>query len=264
MLYVENFINMIKTFVGLPGSGKSLYFSYLIGIEIDRIKKNKSRYDIVCINFDWNNGKGDFARYDYLSKQWECGGLIKAYNDFPDLYATVNALVFVDEAGYLFNAMDWDKMDSDYKHFLIHHRKNITDVRSKRFDIYIATQHKQIVEITLRRLSNNIYWIRPLFMHKNPDRAPRLMLPVVLIYYYKEHEIRMHPTRIKYNAQGKPETPSEDDELEILKLIHVYWIGARYRRYYNTLQKIDKVKRAKIRLSFSKVAFPSDGVAIQL
>jgi len=136
--------------------------------------------------------------------------------------------------------MDWDKMDENYKGFLIHHRKNITGVNKKRFDMYIATQHKQIVEITLRRLSNNIYWIRPLFMHKNPDRPPRFLLPVILIYYYKEHEIRQMPKRIKYD-----EEPSDDDELEVLKLIHVYWIGRKYRSYYNTLQKVEKKARVK-------------------
>jgi len=236
---------MIKTFVGLPGAGKSLYFSWLIATEIKRIEKGKSKYEIVCINFDWNDGKGNFAKYDYSQKKWDYGGLIYSFDDIPDLYAIVNALVFVDEAGYLLNAMDWDKMDSDYKYFLIHHRKNITSVEKYRFDIYIATQHKQIVEITLRRLSNNIYWIRPLFMHKNPDRPPRLMLPVVLIYYYKEHEIRMHPARLQFDSNGKAITPSDDDELELLRLIHVYWIGKRYRNYYNTLQKVDKVKRVK-------------------
>jgi len=231
---------MIKTFVGLPGAGKSLYFSWLIAMEINRIKKGRSKYDIVCINFDWDDRKGNFAKYDYIEKTWSCGGLIKAFSDLPDLYETLNALVFVDEAGYLLNALDWDKMDENYKGFLIHHRKNITDVSKKRFDMYIATQHKEIVEITLRRLSNNIYWIRPIFLHKNPDRPPRFLLPVILIYYYKAHEIRNIPKRIKFD-----ETPSEDDELEILKLIHIYWIGRKYRSYYNTLQKVEKKVRVK-------------------
>jgi len=231
---------MIKTFVGLPGAGKSLYFSWLIGMEVRRIEKGTSKYDVVCINFDWDDGQGNFARFNRHLDNWECGGHILAFDDIPDLYNVVNALVFVDEAGYLLNAMDWDKMDKDYKGFLIHHRKNITDVVTKRFDIYIATQHKQIVEITLRRLSNNIYWIRPLFIHKNPDRPPMFLLPIILIYYYKEHEILQHPKRIKMD-----EEPDENEELETLHLIHVYWIGSKYRNYYNTLQKVKKVDRKK-------------------
>jgi len=235
---------MIKTFVGLPGAGKSLYYSWLIAQEIKRIKRGKSKYDIVCINFDWDDGKGNFAHYDYISRSWECGGLIMAFEDLPDLYDVVNALVFVDEAGYLLNAMDWNAMDDGYKGFLLHHRKNITDVATKRFDMYIATQHKDIVEITLRRISNNIYWIRPLFMHKNPDRPPKFLLPVVLIYYYKTHEIRNMPAPPRFDANGIPKAEAEDDQLELLKLIHVYWIGKKYRNYYNTLQKV--VKNRKI------------------
>ena len=48
---------MIKTFVGLPGAGKSLYFSWLIAVEIERIKRGKSKYDYVAINFDWNDNQ---------------------------------------------------------------------------------------------------------------------------------------------------------------------------------------------------------------
>lgn len=255
---------MIKTFVGLPGAGKSLYFSYLIGTEIRRIKKGKSKYDQVAINFDWDDGEGNFARYIYseefcncralevmnkdglmFAKHWEYGGLIKAFEDLPDLYEEVNTLVFVDEAGYLLNAMDWNYMDDGYKGFLLHHRKNITDVNTKRFDMYIATQHKDIVEITLRRISNNIYWIRPLFLHKNPDKPPKWLFPVVLIYYYKQHEIRNMSPMPEVDINGNMKPLPEDDQLEILKLIHVYWIGKRYRNYYNTLQKVNKVKRTK-------------------
>jgi len=274
---------MIKTFVGLPGAGKSLYFSYLIGTEIRRIKKGKSKYDQVAINFDWDDGEGNFARYCYkqedctcvdrfktlppflvasaipvtmaeyeknralpdFQRHWEYGGLIIAFEDLPDLYEEVNTLVFVDEAGYLLNAMDWNYMDDGYKGFLLHHRKNITDVNTKRFDMYIATQHKDIVEITLRRISNNIYWIRPLFLHKNPDKPPKWLFPVVLIYYYKQHEIRNMSPMPEVDINGNMKPLKEDDQLEILKLIHVYWIGKRYRNYYNTLQKVNKVKRIK-------------------
>ncbi len=231
---------MIKTFVGLPGAGKSLYFSYLIGTEIKRISRGRSKYDCIAINFDWDDKKGNFARYDYATKNWLCDGLIIAFDDLPDLYDVVNCLVFVDEAGYLLNAMDWNTMDDGYKGFLLHHRKNITDVATKRFDLYIATQHKDIVEITLRRISNNIYWIRPIFLHKNPDKPPRFLLPVVLIYYYKQHEIRNMPAPLNVRSDGTIQKGSEDDELELLKLIHVYWIGSRYRNYYNTLQKVEK------------------------
>lgn len=234
---------MIKTFVGLPGSGKSLYFSYLIATEIERIRRGRSKYDVVAINFDWNDGLGNFARYDYVEHKWTCGGLILAFDDLPDLYSVVNCLVFVDEAGYLLNAMDWNNMDDGYKGFLLHHRKNITDVETKRFDLYIATQHKDIVEITLRRISNNIYWIRPLFMHKNPDKPPRFLLPIVLIFYYKIHEIRMMPAPMEFNANGTPKDVPENDQLEILRLIHIYWIGKRYRNYYNTLQKVEKHRK---------------------
>lgn len=231
---------MIKTFVGLPGAGKSLYFSWLIATEIKRIERGTSKYDVIAINFDWNDGKGNFAKYDYIQRTWTCGGKILAFDDLPDLYNVVNCLVFVDEAGYLLNAMDWNMMDEGYKGFLLHHRKNITDVNTKRFDLYIATQHKDIVEITLRRISNNIYWIRPLFLHKNPDRPPRFLLPVVLIYYYKQHEIRNMPPPPVISIDGEYKEPPEDEQLETLRLIHVYWIGKRYRNYYNTLQKVVK------------------------
>lgn len=236
---------MIKTFVGLPGAGKSLYYSWLIATEVVRIKKGKSKYDRVAINFDWNNGQGDFAEYDYLAKTWTCGGFILAFDDLPELFEEVNLLAFVDEAGYLLNGMDWDKMPPDYKYFLFQHRKNITDKNTKRFDLYIATQHKDIVEVTLRRLTNNIYWIRPLFIHKNPDRPPRFLLPVIRISYYKQHEIRQLPVRPKQNADGSYEKVDEDDELELLKLVHVYWIGKKYREMYNTLQRVNKKERQK-------------------
>lgn len=235
---------MIKTFVGLPGAGKSLYYSWLIATEVKRIKKGISKYDRIAINFDWANGD-DFAEYDYINKSWTCGGLILAFDDLPELFNEVNLLVFVDEAGYLLNGMDWDKMPPDYKYFLFQHRKNITDKDKKRFDIYIATQHKDIVEVTLRRLTNNIYWIRPLFIHKNPDRPPRFLLPVIRISYYKMHEIRQIPVRPRMREDGSLEEIDEDDELEVLKLVHVYWIGKKYRNMYNTLQRVNKNNRSK-------------------
>lgn len=252
---------MIKTFVGLPGAGKSLYFSWLIATEIRRIQRGKSKYDLVAVNFDWDDSRGNFARYVYspefctcgnyinlnFSKHWEYGGLILAFEDLPDLYNVVNCLVFVDEAGYLLNAMDWALMDDGYKGFLLHHRKNITNVNTKRFDLYIATQHKDIVEITLRRISNNIYWIRPIFLHKNPDKPPRFLFPIVLIYYFKQHEIRNMPPQMVMRSDGSVKPIAEDDELELLKLIHVYWIGRKYRNYYNTLQKVEKKLRVKIK-----------------
>lgn len=237
---------MIKTFVGLPGSGKSLYYSWLIATEVRRIKKKRSKYDMVAINFDWNNGEGDFAEYNFIDKTWSCGGFIKAFDDLPELFNEVNLLVFVDEAGYLLNGMDWDKMPPDYKYFLFQHRKNITDKNKKRFDLYIATQHKDIVEVTLRRLTNNIYWIRPLFRHVNPDKPPRFLLPVIRISYYKQHEIRQMPIRQKFDSMGNPEKIDEEDELELLKLVHVYWIGKKYRNMYDTLQKVNKVERKKL------------------
>lgn len=259
---------MLITYVGLPGAGKSLWNSYVAYTELSRIMYTKgvmkkkwyqtdysmrSYYEWVVLNTDFDDSRGNFTRYCYsiesctcetanASPHWEYGGYCKGANDFPEVYQLKNALCLFDEAGTQFANTDWDKMPPEYRAFLTQHRKNITNL-PYRFDIYVYTQHKDLIEVTLRRVSYRIYLIRPLFgFAKNPLRPNFLnRIPGIRIFMYRRHEVL--ESRAVVTDQEKELDP--EDQLESIEQIDWYIFGKKYQKAYDTLEKIKKVVRVK-------------------
>lgn len=262
------------TYVGLPGSGKSLFNSYIAYTELTRIMNNHkpksfikdhfrefSYYDKVVLNTDFNDGRGNWTKWIYSFEEctcykkdleefrphWESAGYCLGVTDLDELYNEKNALVLLDEAGTQFANVDWDKMPPDYRHFLTQHRKNITHL-PKRFDIYVYTQHKDLIEITLRRISDRVYLIRPLFgFSKNPTR-PNIFstIPAIKLYVYWRHELLEGKPTINVNSDGTFQELDEEDKLESIEFVTWYYIGKKYRKCYDTLYKVRKMTREKL------------------
>jgi hypothetical protein len=270
---------MLITYVGLPGAGKSLWNSYVAYTELSRIMFTKgvlkkpffvpayrmiSFYEWVVLNTDFDDGRGNFTRYCYGSDDcvcdtgmvaeklrvvgkkrephWEYGGFCIGVTDIDETYDLKNCLCLFDEGGTQFANTDWDKMPERYREFLTQHRKNITAL-PYRFDIYVYTQHKDLIEVTLRRISYRIYLIRPLFgFAKNPLRPNFLSrIPGIKIFLYQRHEVlESKVISVERDVVVKPE-----DQLESITLVTWYIFGKRYQKAYDTLAKIAEIRRSK-------------------
>ncbi len=267
---------MLSLVVGHTGSGKSLWTNYLIFVECTRIA-NKDRsfnwfqsflgdtfnipyyqysyYDLVCTNANFNDGKGNFTRMVYnlgdcscgkytddsFVKHWDSGGFVEGISDLPDVYDKNNRLIFIDEGGTQLANRDWDKMDENYVLFLTTHRHNVTGF-NRRFDIFVSSQHGDLIEITLRRLANKIYMIRPLFGYsRNPTRPSWLRtMPAIKIWVYWKHELLQRPPYVEMG-----ETLAPEDQVESLETMTWLWIGKSYRTSYDSIGKVHAMKRIK-------------------
>ena len=260
---------MLYTLVGQTGSGKSLYTNYLAYRECSWIKNNgkkikwydlrsyQSYYDYVVLNTDFDDGRGNFTKYDSYTKTWDYGGYCIGITDLPELYdinqtsdrlkllfidgCLRNCLVLLDEGGTQFATTDWDKMPEGYKLFLTSHRHNVTGF-NRRFDIYISTQHKDLIEVTLRRISNRIFLIRPLFgFAQNPSRPSLLStMSAVKIWTYWRHEV-LESRPIVVGSDNLP----QQDQLEGLVYYDWLYIGKKYRDVYNSIGRVQDMKREK-------------------
>lgn len=261
------------TYVGLPGSGKSLFNSYIAYTELTRIQNNHSLphwykdlyrefsyYDYVVLNSDYDDGRGNWVKWNYDKKEWDYSGYCLGATDFQELYnpdkmtdkmkkifpdgIALNCLCLFDESGTQFANTDWDKMPDDYRHFLTQHRKQITQL-PKRFDIYVYTQHKDLIEITLRRISDRIYLIRPLFgFSRNPTRPSRLsLISGIRLYLYWRHEVLESKPSPLMDSNGMPIPIDPKDMIESIEFVTWYYFGNKYKKSYNTLSKVRKMIR---------------------
>lgn len=281
---------MLINIVGKTGSGKSLYNAYIAYEELTRIMNNGikypwynfwhkgySYYDYVVMNSDFNDSRGNFTKFvkrgnscqcsvqnkdNYFinpygelianKDHWEFGGKCIGISDLPEVFDMRNCLVLLDEGGTQFSNRDWDKMPEGYLMFLTTHRHNVTHL-PKRFDIYLYTQQSDLVDITLRRLANHIYLIRPLFGYpKNPTR-PRWYqkIPAIRMWTYFKHELLQGRPTVILDGEGKPLTVSAQDDLESLEYFSWYWYPSlfgrknKYVSCYNTLDDVRELKRTK-------------------
>lgn len=264
---------MLMTYVGLPGSGKSLFDSYVAYTELTRIMNNHTKphylkdmwrefsfYDYVVKNTDFDDGRGNWVKWDYTNKVWDYGGYCLGATDFEELYNPLkmtekmkqifpdgvakNCLCLFDESGTQFANTDWDKMPDDYRYFLTQHRKHISHL-PKRFDIYVYTQHKDLIEITLRRISDRIYLIRPLFgFSRNPTRPSKLSLVSgIRLYLYWRHEVLESKPAPQIDSNGVLIPVSPKDMVESIEFITWYYFGKKYKRAYNTMHMMRKMVR---------------------
>lgn len=278
---------MLINIVGKTGSGKSLYNSYLAYTELTKIMNNGktipwwkfwspgySYYDKVVLNSDFNDGRGNYTKYVHIGEEckcpatrkdlkdvqkqnvygvpitikdhWEYAGHCIGISDLPEVYNERNCLVLLDEGGTQFSNRDWDKMPEGYLLFLTTHRHNVTHL-PKQFDIILYTQQNDLVDITLRRLANHIFLIRPLFgFPKNPlKRRWYHKLPAIRIWTYHKHEVLQGRPRVVFNIDGVPVDNDPDDDLESLEHYSWFYFGKKYIRTYNTIGDVRELKRTK-------------------
>lgn len=252
-------------------AGKMGYLKHLLS--------EYSYYDYVVMNSDFDDGRGNWVRYCLSGEEcvcdekvegrhWEYGGYCLGITDLPELYDVKqtstrlakmfnndgflpNCLVMLDEAGTQFSNHDWDKMPEGYRLFLTSHRHNVSHFPMQ-FDIWVFTQHRDIVEITLKRVSNRIYLMRPLFGYsKNPMRESKLRrVPGVRIWVHWEHELLKHnPVVVSSDGKVSPETGQ--NALESMEFYTWYWFPSfgrkknKYVKSYNTHAVVRDLKRDK-------------------
>jgi len=271
---------MLINTVGRTGSGKTLYQNYQVYTECTRImRKDKkepwlyrarfwlplignvyffkwllgtwySYYDVIGMNSEFNDGRGNACFYDREIKSWVGTGCIVGVNDLPDVYEAVNMFLHLDESGTRFNNRDWDKMPEGYIDFLTTHRHNVTG-HNKRFDIVLYTQHNDLVDVTLRRLATQIYLIRPLFKYpKNPTRPKWYnRLPAIRIWIYTKHEILEGKPFQELDVDGIPIPIDKEHALEALDFWTWFYFGKKYTNTYNTHGVVEHYKRSKTPVS---------------
>ena len=246
---------MLINVIGKTGSGKSLYQSFKAYSELTRIMRQGkplpwflsigyrfpyflksisyySRYDYVYMNSDFDDGRGNYCRFNLTDKKCDSGGYVKGISDIPELYDKQNCLVFLDEAGTYFSNRDWDKMPPSYRLFLITHRHNCTS-KYKRFDIYI--------------LATQIYLIRPLFgFSKDPTRpAWYHRIPAIRIWTYWQHEVLQRPPPTEFTPDGVPIPIPIEERVESLDFYTWYYFGKKYYSSYDTLSEVRELIRNK-------------------
>ena len=258
---------MLINVIGKTGSGKSLYQSYIAYTELTKIARNGkdmprywkipylsklflgnyySQYDRICMNSDFDDGRGNYCRWNFEKKGWDSGGNVLGISDVPELYDLMNCLVFLDEAGTYFSNRDWALMPPRYRLFLTTHRHNSTS-HAKRFDIYVFSQQKDLIEADMERISTQIYLIRPLFgFALNPTR-PRWYnkLPAIKIWIYWKHEVLQGKPYQELDVNGRPKAVPMEEQLEALIPYTWLWLGKKYRNCYDSLNLVRELERTK-------------------
>lgn len=254
---------MLINVVGRTGSGKSLHQAVSAYDELTLIMRNDKRrpwwypfflqydsyYDYVALNSDFDDGRGNFVRWNYVTKSWDSGGFCIGFTDFPELYQRQNLLVFVDEAGTQFNSRDWASMPDGYTLFLTAHRHKVSRP-DKRFDIILYTQHNDITDITLRRIATQIYLIRPLFGFPKNPRRPRFYhrIPGFRLYIYQKHEVLESKKYQELDPDGRPIRPTDVDLPESLDFYRSFLIlSKKYLKSYDTHGDVRELKRSKLK-----------------
>lgn len=118
----------LNIYFGLPGAGKSTYAAFLAYHDMKKGRAVYSNFPII----------GAFA--------------LDATNDLGKVNVS-NGRVIIDEAGVEFNSRNYKNMSQDIIHFMKYHRHYdcIVDVFS---------QSPDDMDITIRRLAYNCYWIK--------------------------------------------------------------------------------------------------------
>ena len=187
-----------------------------------------------------------------LVDHWEDGGFCKGVSDLPDVYDLRNCYLSLDEGGTQFSNRDWADMPDGYLLFLTTHRHNVTHI-PKRFDIVLYTQQSDLVDITLRRLANHIYLIRPLFGYASDPTRPSWFKtrPALRMWTYWKHELLQANSPALLDSEGRPLPLRKDQMVERLDFYSWFWFPSFFKRKnkyvacYNTLDEVRELKRLK-------------------
>jgi len=117
---------MIEGYFGLPGSGKTYY-------AVMEAKKRLERGERVVSNFKLK-GAEMFTNFDDFMELKEC-------------------CIIIDEAGIWLNARKWAMIPDEILYRFMESRKH-------RFDLLYTAQNPEMVEVTLRRITNYMWYMR--------------------------------------------------------------------------------------------------------
>lgn len=114
---------MIEGYFGLPGSGKTYWV----------VNEAKRRIE---------NGENVFANFHLKGAKY--------FSSFAEFLDMKECCIIVDEAGIWLNARKWAEIPDEILYRFMESRKN-------RFDLLYTAQNPEMVEVTLRRITN-FYW----------------------------------------------------------------------------------------------------------
>lgn len=123
---------MITGYFGLPASGKSTVLTSIAQKELRKIRKGKSKYDIVCTNY-------------------YCQDCVKIDYQMLGNYKLQNALVLLDELTLDADSRNFKQFNQVKKEFFMQHRKDNVDV------IYF-TQAWDGIDKKIRDLTYSLYF----------------------------------------------------------------------------------------------------------
>jgi len=161
---------MIVIFTGLPGSGKS----YKLGKTcIDILYRNKKEFE-KRENYYWTT-KLLVEKYPVRRELWtnlkmspaveqEFRGYIKYYTELKSLTPLRDCDVVIDEVGTYFDARLWETLSLEMRRWLAQHRK-------LGIEIYGAAQDFAQVDISFRRLTTELYYVRKLAGSNRPSKT---------------------------------------------------------------------------------------------
>lgn len=145
---------MIEIYYGKPGMGKSLKLA-------DKI------VEILARNERWFKRTGQVRKIASnlrLSSVFEeqYGSFVQYWDDPIDLINLRDVDIFWDEIATHLDSTQWQNVPLDLKRFLQQHRK-------RGIDIYGTTQAFGMVDISMRRLVDNLFLCRKITGSRNPS-----------------------------------------------------------------------------------------------
>jgi len=137
---------MIEGYFGLPGAGKTYY-------AVKEAKKRILKGEKVYTNF-------------------QCKGALY-FQGWTDFLKMTDCTIIIDEAGIWLNARKWNDVPEEILYRLMQSRK-------KRYDLIYTAQNPEMVEVTLRRITNFFWYFKkfPFKIHRASCWEPE--------YYRKE------------------------------------------------------------------------------
>jgi len=151
----------IAIYSGKPGSGKSLKLADTIG---SLLARNEKWHLKIAMTSDVVPPKRQIVSNIKLSKDIEdlYPGFIKYWSDPVELITMRDCDIIWDEIATHLDSTQWQNVPLDLKRFLQQHRK-------RGIDIYGSTQAFAMVDISMRRLVDELSICSKLFGSPNPS-----------------------------------------------------------------------------------------------
>jgi len=219
---------VIEIATGLPGSGKSLWTAK---VSLELLERNEKLWNKAYKK--WSEKKyltpedreneTPKARYIYSNIKFseeiekKYGNLVQYWEDPRELVLLRDVDIIWDEVATHLDSTQWANLSLEVKRFLQQHRK-------RGISIYGNTQEFLMIDISMRRLTQRLYYIVKLF--GSPDPSPTL--PTVKNYWGLIWIRRVDP--LSFDDEGKRKYLSHD----------FMTIRKKYVEAYDTRQEIKR------------------------